>query len=292
MQQLNIPVIATRVGSLEERISDGETGWLIEPEASALIDRVRTLAADRNQIHSIHQRLKEFDLPGTGQMVRKYEKICLPRQALRSFTRTQSLDEARASSLAFQITELSARNSNLKEQAETLQSEVEERSAWAEEREKERKKEVDRRVRWVTALESQVAETEGNLEYEQAAHRQTNLWFEDLRSVHDWVLATASWRFTRPFRVLGRVFGNLAHARAWNPLRWPLLLSQGARTLGTQGFKGALERSQSTQTRAHRPESPAPISIEDIDRVDRQPGPAVRLPGNAGPASLNRHPRL
>jgi glycosyltransferase involved in cell wall biosynthesis len=35
MQQLGIPVIATRVGSLAERIVDGETGWLIEPDARA-----------------------------------------------------------------------------------------------------------------------------------------------------------------------------------------------------------------------------------------------------------------
>jgi GT2 family glycosyltransferase len=272
MQQLNIPVIATRVGSLEERISDGETGWLIEPEASALVERVRALAADRSEIHSIRERLEEFDLPGTGQMVRKYEKICMPRQARRSLTRTQSLDQAQASALAFQTTQLAASNSNLADRANALQTEVEERSAWAEDREKERKKEVDQRIRWVTALESQVAETEGNLEYEQAAHRQTNLWFEDLRSVHDWVLATASWRFTRPFRVLGRVFGNLSRARAWNPLRWPLLLSQGARTLGTQGFKGALERSQSTQNEARKPENPDPLSIESIGNPDPPAG--------------------
>ena len=35
MQYMNIPVIATRVGSLAERVADGETGWLIEPTAEA-----------------------------------------------------------------------------------------------------------------------------------------------------------------------------------------------------------------------------------------------------------------
>jgi glycosyltransferase involved in cell wall biosynthesis len=42
MQQLNIPVIATRVGSLAERIEDGETGWLIDPEPEALVRAVRS----------------------------------------------------------------------------------------------------------------------------------------------------------------------------------------------------------------------------------------------------------
>ncbi|HKX54767.1 MAG TPA: glycosyltransferase, partial [Xanthomonadales bacterium] len=35
MRQLNIPVLATRVGSLAERIEDGHDGWLIETDAAA-----------------------------------------------------------------------------------------------------------------------------------------------------------------------------------------------------------------------------------------------------------------
>jgi len=271
MQQLNIPVIATRVGSLEERITDGETGWLIEPEPSSLIDRLRKLATDRAELQGVRERLQDFDLPGTGQMVRKYEKICIPRPARRSLSRPQNLDAAQASALAFQKTELLARNRNLAGQVKGLQTEVEKRSAWAEERENARKNEVERRIRWVAELESQVDETIGSLEHEQAAHRQTNLRLENLRSVHDWVLATASWRFTKPFRVLARMMKNMGQARAWNPVRWPLLLSQAVRTLGTQGLKGALQRSQSIQNQAHRPERVDPASIEPVGNPEPPP---------------------
>jgi GT2 family glycosyltransferase len=293
MQQLNIPVIATRVGSLEERISDGETGWLIEPEASSLIDRVRTLAQDRGKLRSTRERLEDFDLPGTGQMVSKYEKICLPRPASRSLNRVQNLDEARASALAFQMTDLAARNRNLSDRNEALQEEVEKRSAWAEAREKERKKEVERRIRWVGKLEGflqesqdrlqltqeRLEETRVELEHEQVVHRQANLRLEELGAVHEWVLATASWRITRPFRVLGRMFRNLGQARAWNPFRWPLLLSQAVRTVGTQGFRGALERSQSTRTKHQTPESPDPPSIESIGH----PEPPSAFPALGNP---------
>ena len=272
MQQLNIPVIATRVGSLEERISDGQTGWLIEPDPAALIDRLRAIAADRSELQAIHQRLTEFDLPGTDQMVDKYEKICMPRQARKLLTRVQNLDEAQTSALAFQNTELADQNRSLTNQADALQTDVEKRSAWAEEREKARKDEVERRIRWVNDLEA-------SLEHEQAAHRQTNLRLEDLRSVHDWVLATASWRFTKPFRVFSRMFGNLRRAQVWNPLRWPLLLSQAIRTLGTQGFRGALERSQSTHNQSRKPENPDPVSIESIGNPDPPSGfPDIRDP--------------
>jgi len=75
------------------------------------------------------------------------------------------------------------------------------------------------------------------------------------------------------------MFRNLGRARAWNPLRWPLLLSQAVRTLGTQGFKGALERSQSTRRQAHKPESPDSVSIESIGNPEPPSGfPDTRDP--------------
>ena len=246
MQQLNIPVIATRVGSLEERITDGDNGWLIEPDATSLLDRIKKLASNRADLSEMRIRLEAFDLPGIRQMVEEYEKLCRPRPSPRSFARLQTVEAAQASALAFQTTELMRRTRALEQQNRDLQTEVEKRSAWAEDREKARKDEVERRIRWVNQLEE-------SLEHEQGAHRETNLRLEKLRSVHDWVLDTASWRYTRIFRVLGRISANLRQARAWNPLRWPLLLSQAIRALGTQGLKGALLRSQSTHTVLQKP---------------------------------------
>jgi GT2 family glycosyltransferase len=279
MQQLNIPVIATRVGSLEERISDGETGWLIEPDAESLIEQVRALASDRSELHATRQRLKEYKQPGTRQMVTKYSEICRPKLARRLLTRVQNIDAAQNSALAFQKTELTTRNRYLEQQEKDLQTEVENRSAWAEDREKERKREVERRIRWVTMLQGQLQDTEGELEHQKTINRQTNLQLENLSAVHEWVLSTVSWRFTKPFRVLGRMLENLGRARAWNPLRWPLLLSQSVRTLGTHGLRGALERSQATGSQAHKPESIDSTSIESIG----DPDPPAGFPASSDP---------
>ena len=245
MQQLDIPVIATRVGSLAERIVHGETGWLIEPDASALIERLQALAADRNAIGSVRGRLAHLRLSSTQEMVAEYRDLCTPQSAVRSLPTMQSPEMARSAAFAFQKTELTTENRYLAGQAKTLQAEVEKRSAWAEDSERARLEEVERRINWVAQLEDQLDTMQGNLEHEQAAHRLTNQRLEDLRTVHNWVLATASWRWTRPFRVLGRVLKNLKQARAYNPLRWPLLLSQLVRTLSTDGLRGALDRSTS-----------------------------------------------
>ncbi len=279
MQQLDIPVIATRVGSLEERIADGENGWLIEPEPSALLERVQWLAGHPAEIEGVRARLEQFDLAGTGQMVRKYDAICRPRPARRSWTAAQSQASLQASAMAFQNTELVAGNRQLAAQAKALQTEVEKRTAWAEERDLARKSEVARRIRWVTELEGQLDEMRGSLEHEQYEHRKTNARMEDLRSVHDWVLGTASWRFTRPFRVLARVLKTLQRARAWNPLRWPLLLSQAVRTISTEGLGGALERSQAARTRVASPEGIDPVSIESVGSSE----PPAGFPVSADP---------
>jgi len=265
MQQLNIPVIATRLGSFAERIIDGETGWLIEPEPTSLVDRVRTLAAHPDNIIAVHKRLQTVDLAGSGQMVQQYEALCKARSGHSPVAPVQGLHAVQASAIAFQATQLTGENKRLVKQTLNLQSEVEKRSEWAEDREKALQEEIKRRKRWV-------ADLEGRLEHEQAAHRETNLRLENLKSIHDWVLSTASWRLTKPFRVLGRIFENLGKARAWNPLRWPLLISQSIRTLSTQGFKGALERSQSTRQKHQPPDSVEAQSIEFIGNPEPPAG--------------------
>ncbi len=218
-------------------------------------------------------------------MVEKYDTLCRPRPTRRSWTAVQELDSAQAAALAFQLTELTESHQALSAQARALQTEVEKRTAWAEARERERKLEVERRIRWVSDLEgrlniseTRLLETANKLEHEQAVHRQTNLQLEDLRSVHDWVLGTASWRFTRPFRVFGRMIHNLARTRAWNPLRWPLLISQAVRTISTLGLGGALERSQSTRVQHGEPEG---IDQPDVESIGNpEPPSGFPVPGD------------
>jgi GT2 family glycosyltransferase len=290
MQQLNIPVIACRVGSLAERISDGETGWLINPDAGALVDRFRALSEDPQTFQDMRERLQGFDLPGAGQMVDKYDKFCRPRPAERSVAVPQKPAAAQVAALAFEKATLANENRDLRQQNKSLQVVVEERSAWAEKREEARKEEIELRKRWVAQLEGQVQATLGDLEHqreafvhEQLAHRQTNLQLENLRAVHEWALSTLSWRVTRPFRVLGRMFRNFAQARAWNPLRWPLLIAQAVRTLSTQGVKGTVARSQRSGLSGDRSAVAPATDLASVEAVG-DPQPPARFTPISEPA--------
>ena len=277
MQQLRIPVIATRVGSLAERISDGDTGWLIEPDAASLVARVRELAADRAQVARVRERLKGFDLQDANRMVRRYAELCRPRPAARAVPELADGASLQLGASAFRNRELAASRRLLLQRAGALQEEVEKRTAWAEERERARRHEEERRIRWVADLERQLDErfselqaARDALDREQAEHdrsldelRNLAADHERLRAVHDWALSTWSWRLTRPFRVLGRMLSNLRRAGAWNPLRWPLLSAQAIRTLRTHGLGNAMLRAQ--RPRQHF--EPQPVDTRSVEAI-------------------------
>ncbi|MEE8339117.1 MAG: glycosyltransferase, partial [Xanthomonadales bacterium] len=224
MQHLNVPVLATRVGSLAERIAEGDTGWLIDADAASLVEKIHFLFDHRDEIEAMRIRLCDYQLPGTGQMVQRYETLCRPRPvrqkpAVNSDQRRPDNNWLQASSRAFQLAGLAAQGRQLKDQVVKLQQEVENRTAWAEQRERARKEEQEQKIKWVKSLEEQLTAVQDqlqatrisleaqlqsaqrSLEHEQAAHEQTHVLFAQLRSTHDRVLASSSWRITRPFRV-------------------------------------------------------------------------------------------
>lgn len=286
MQHLNVPVVATRVGSLAERIAEGDTGWLIEASAASLVDKIHFLFDHREEIEAMRNRLCGYQLPGTGPMVERYETLCLPRPVTPKPVADQSNswsdnDWLQASSRAFQLAGLAAQSRHLGDQVVKLQQEVENRTAWAEQRERARKEEQAQKIKWVKSLKSQLRDlqdqleaTRISLEHEQAAHEQTHVLFAQLRSTHQQVLASSSWRITRPFRVGRRMLQNFIQAHAWNPLHWPLLLSQLVRTLKTQGLRGTLMRAQLAH---HQSFIPAGVETRQLEEIGN-PEPPDRLP--------------
>lgn len=292
MQQLGIPVVATRVGSLAERIEDGVNGWLIEPDPRALVERVRELAADPGRIAAVRERVLQLATPGPEQMAQRYAALLPPAAGRRDAPHQPGPAATQLAALAFQAREGAAETRRLARQASLLQQEVDRRTEWAEERERARQQEEELRVRWVTELERQLNERFTELQaardafaHEQAEHAQTREavrslehMLQELQAEHAFVLASRSWRYTRAFRVGARMVSNLRRAGTLNPAHWPLLLSQASRTVRTRGWRGALLRAQLEQARGG-PQSPDHRAVEAVG----DPGAPERLPRAAQP---------
>lgn len=300
LQHLAIPVIATRSGSFADRIRHGETGWLIAPDAAALEQQIASLFKDRAQIGQVRKNLQQPALHTPLEMTSAYQQL-LPCRAPGQAWQDQpaSHAQAQAAAQAFLLNRQATRARLADTASKALRKETEKRTAWALETERRLQEEQQRNTRWVKQLEAtideanhqlgrsraeltgtraELAETRSALEQSDAQLVQVRQDLDQLQQVHDQVLASSSWKLTRPFRVLRRAAGNFMISRAWNPLRWPLLLSALVRNLATVGIRGTLMRIQYSGYHA----LPAPAGLETIEEVG-DPVPPEALPVSPAP---------
>ena len=70
-----VPPLATRVGSFEDRIVDGVTGFLAEPSAAAFAERLLALAADRSKLAEVERNLAAVPRRTEAEMVADYTRL-------------------------------------------------------------------------------------------------------------------------------------------------------------------------------------------------------------------------
>src|SRR5690606_12710814 len=75
LQAAGIPVVATALGAFDDRIDQGESGWLIEPQPDALVAAVRELHADRGRILAVRRKLLDEAPRSAPDMVADYAAL-------------------------------------------------------------------------------------------------------------------------------------------------------------------------------------------------------------------------
>lgn len=75
LMQLGIPPVVTRVGAFAERILDGETGYLIEPTADALVTQLQALNQSREGLVEVRKNLQGLSHRTTRDMVADYHRL-------------------------------------------------------------------------------------------------------------------------------------------------------------------------------------------------------------------------
>ncbi|MDX1380232.1 MAG: glycosyltransferase, partial [Xanthomonadales bacterium] len=271
LRALGIPPVATRVGSLARRIEHDHDGRLIEPDADALVSEVEALASDPSVLDAIRERLTGHRERGVAEMADDYDALCPPGDARAP---AQGSDGPRQDGpLAWQAATEAAAVDAARKEVLGLQREVERRTEWALNTDRALRDEQRRRERWVARLEAEISDLSHQRDHarDQAAQ---------LEHERDQLLGSLSWRITRPLRVARRLAGSARRARAYNPLRWPLLGAQLVRNLTTLGWRDTLMRLQSSAG------APAPEEAESpaLDPVG-DPRPPARLPAPDEPVA-------
>jgi GT2 family glycosyltransferase len=140
MWALRLPVVATRLGSFAERIEDGRTGLLVEPEAESLAQLLEDLAKDRSRLHALDLDAAAASLQSLSTMARAH-RDAFPLIAPEFASSSSNLAEVRQTQVA--VVEAGV----LGQQLETVEARLAEQQL-----------ELDKRGEWAYSLDLQLRE--------------------------------------------------------------------------------------------------------------------------------------
>ena len=264
MWALEVPVLATRVGALAERIEHGKTGLLIEAKGSALVNAVADLTPD------LLAKLREHSKPSMTleQATSAYADLLpLPQsQGMGYRVVTPSADQLARVSSTHQLLQNTQEVRHLEQLVKQQQLEIERRSSWAS----NEARRAEQSVKWARSLELQNQETQdafADLQGEFSdLHREFDdrtAWalalneqtqeqaqfidtsgqeLDDSSGKLDFVFSTLSWKMTRPLRVVARVLGRSLKHLGLQRRRASSLQHRARNSLRIRGVKGTIQR--------------------------------------------------
>ena len=282
MRALNVLPVATNIGSFRERIEHGVDGFLIEPEPDALIAQVRLLSEQIESLAAMTERSQpERSLADQADAIRARIPARLGARPMYQAMQTSQSGTAR---LAAELAD--ARQAKIMAEREQLEmrEQLSERTRWAHTMERQ----FRQRSQWAERLNKDNQALQLNLsDSQQALADQTELQrrtAQDLEQISaererveqllDQIMASRSWRITRPLRVLNRVLSGPVVPKLFNPLNWPRLIGTFFHHWRLRGLKQTLWLLQSLPPPEPEPATVGETSIPQADRV----APPLSLP--------------
>lgn len=252
---LGLPVIATRIGALAERIDDGVDGFLVAPDADAIVQRIAALIADRTPLRRA-RAIVQARIPRSLADMRADYRRELPQSAA---ARTPREPQA-ASSAQIQVMTLCAEFDSLRAQLHrqslALQQqtrELDSRAEWASGLDRELRRSQDdvrialaeterlhedigQRTEWLTRTQDDYS----GLETEFEARTR---WALSLKAELDRAYASLSWRLTKPLRYAMRTLRSLRARATFSITRTRGLWQRMRGSLQRRGLAGTIQRS-------------------------------------------------
>ena len=310
LQMLGVPVAATRCGSFAERIRSGETGYLFEPNADALVDQLVAIDRDRETLRKIRARLA-LEKPRTAEeMVADYHRL-IPLTARPAqgaippppIGRPVPVDPQLSSAMAGMWKEVKRLHVQLTVVSEARISErraEEERAKAAQDAAHAAARALAEQSELLVRKEAEI--TGRDLELRSLAGQ---LHVRNVQVAE--ILASTSWKLSRPVRWVGvairrtRKLANASRVLVSDPRRIPYNLTrvwQVWRTEGWLGVKKALAalqpgaaRSRWDQYQQYRESFRThvrPRIVESIRGMRRKPLISVLMPTYETPEPVLR----
>ena len=278
---LGVPVIATALGSLAERIEDASNGLLVAPQAGAIIEQLRAIMAEPTLLDVLRETAPPAQR-SLADMAADYHALWPQRSGTApGVPLLPSPLHDDAARLAANVDRLQAQLDRALDDIAAQQLELERRAHWAMDQSRLAQKnsrwaqslqqlldeshaarevlrtEFDERTEWALALRS---ETEQLHALVAERHGEVERLEEEVREL----LASRSWRVTAPLRSLTLRIRRLRDGVGFRTSRMRGLLARSRQSLRTRGLAGTVRRGRELLKR-EQPAAVEPISI-DTDR--------------------------
>lgn len=195
MSALGVPVVATRLGALAERIEDGRNGFLVDPEPSSILSCLQRLDDSRDDLHRISRRLRQTPVRSATDMVKDYLNLAVFSGGAARVTK------AAGDSLAVAIVRQSrARAFLVGQNAEVGDACATARSELATLRPKAA--ELDRLSARLEQVQSALSACERRHAADLAGIRSLTMSLSRVAAERDAIVGSLSWRLTNPVRRL------------------------------------------------------------------------------------------
>jgi GT2 family glycosyltransferase/glycosyltransferase involved in cell wall biosynthesis len=262
LRSLGMPVIATRIGALAERIDDGVDGLLVAADADALVARIAALRADRTALATLRSTLARHAEPTPADAARGYHAVLqLGERA-----------PLRYPLAAFDGHVLEAAT------AATAQHRAEEAQRALRVELSEARRESDRRGDWGHALDRELTLTRGRFERLRGEFDARTEWalelnreLQDLKPRHEQLVAqreqmltSRSWRITAPLRAAGAGARGLRARVAFRVTKLRSIAGRVRGSIAQRGFAGTLSRI-AQELRGAGPARPRAVYAEPTD---------------------------
>ncbi|MBS0557946.1 MAG: glycosyltransferase [Proteobacteria bacterium] len=258
LRSLGIPVLATRLGALSERITDGVDGFLVAPDPAAIAAAIASLRAEPARLARVRDALARHPLRTLADMAADYCKLLplAPRSRATTPLAETGLDGIAAQQRAGLIGEAQREIDALEKKITDQQRELEHRAEWAFGLDAQLKRsgaamrklqgEFDERSAWALALDRdlQIANQE-----REALRSQR----DELRDERERILRSLSWRITKPLRYVRRTLRALRTRLSYAFGRLRAIVHRTRGSLASRGVAGTIRRAADELRRTGTP---------------------------------------
>lgn len=241
LRSFGIPALATRLGALAERVTDGVDGFLVAPEAGAIAAAIDGLRTDRARLDRARAALAAQPVRTLDDMAADYRALLplAPRTRAQADIADRSPDRTAAQMRAGLVGEAKREIAALDAQVHEKQRELEARAEWAFGLDAQLKRnakalrklqaEFDERSAWALALDRNL----------QAASRERDA----LRSEREQILHSLSWRITKPLRFARRNWRAFTTRLGFALGRLRAVVHRTRGSLASRGVSGTIRRA-------------------------------------------------